>query len=76
MRTLLAIYLRRRGPNQDETLSCRTALAVKNVSGLAAGFIPLALGLIAQRLGLQVAMWLLLLGPVALLIGLPRLTTA
>ena len=49
-----------------------TALAVKNVSGLVAGFIPLALGLIAQRLSLQVAMWLLLLGPVALLIGLPR----
>jgi FSR family fosmidomycin resistance protein-like MFS transporter len=49
-----------------------TALAVKNVSGLVAGFIPLTLGLIAQQLGLQVAMWLLLLGPVALLIGLPR----
>jgi len=49
-----------------------TALAVKNVSGLVAGFIPLALGLIAQRLGLQIAMWLLLLGPVALLVGLPR----
>ena len=49
-----------------------TALAVKNVSGMVAGFIPLALGLIAQRFNLQVAMWLLLLGPVALLIGLPR----
>ena len=49
-----------------------TALAVKNVSGLIAGFIPLALGLIAQRLGLQAAMWLLLIGPVALLVGLPR----
>jgi len=49
-----------------------TALAVKNVSGLVAGFIPLALRLIAQRLGLQIAMWLLLLGPVALLVGLPR----
>ena len=48
------------------------ALAVKNVSGLAGGLIPLALGLIAERLGLQAAMWLLLLGPVVLLIGLPR----
>jgi tetratricopeptide (TPR) repeat protein len=27
MRTLLAILMRRRGPNQDETLNCRTALA-------------------------------------------------
>ncbi|MCU0502726.1 MAG: MFS transporter [Anaerolineae bacterium] len=49
-----------------------TALAVKNVSGLFAGLIPLALGLIAQRFGLQVAMWLMLLGPIALLVGLPR----
>ncbi len=49
-----------------------TALAVKNVSGLIGGLIPLGLGLIAQRFGLEVAMWLLLLGPVALLVGLPR----
>jgi FSR family fosmidomycin resistance protein-like MFS transporter len=48
------------------------ALAVKNVSGLAGGLIPLALGLIAQRFGLPAAMWLLLLGPIGLLIGLPR----
>ena len=52
-----------------------TALAAKNVSGLVAGCIPLALGLIAQRFSLQTAMWLLLLGPVALLIGLPRSKT-
>jgi FSR family fosmidomycin resistance protein-like MFS transporter len=49
-----------------------TALAVKNVSGLAAGLIPLALGLVAQQFGLEAALWLLLLGPLALLIGLPR----
>jgi FSR family fosmidomycin resistance protein-like MFS transporter len=49
-----------------------TALAVKNVSGLAAGLIPLALGLIAQRFGLEAALWFLLLGPLALLLGLPR----
>jgi FSR family fosmidomycin resistance protein-like MFS transporter len=49
-----------------------TALAVKNVSGLVAGLIPLALGLIAQRFGLETALWLLLLGPLALLVGLPR----
>jgi FSR family fosmidomycin resistance protein-like MFS transporter len=48
------------------------ALAAKNVSGLAAGLIPLALGLIAQRFGLEAALWLLLLGPIALLVGLPR----
>ena len=49
-----------------------TALAVKNVSGLAGGLIPLALGLVAQRFGLPAAMWLLLLGPLVLLLGLPK----
>jgi len=49
-----------------------TALAVKNVSGLAGGLIPLMLGLVAQRFGLSAAMWLLLLGPIVLLVGLPR----
>lgn len=49
-----------------------TALAVKNVSGLVGGLIPLALGGVAQRFGLPAAMWLLWLGPLALLIGLPR----
>jgi hypothetical protein len=29
------------------------------------------LGLVAERFGLQAAMWLLLLGPVALLVGVP-----
>ncbi len=49
-----------------------TVLAVKNVSGLAGGFIPLGVGLAAQQLGLGQAMWLLLLGPIALMLGLPR----
>jgi len=49
-----------------------TALAVKNVSGLLGGLIPLGLGWLAQRYNLQVSMWLLLLGPAALLLGLPR----
>ena len=47
-----------------------TALAVKNVSGLVAGLLPLALGLAAQRWGLDTAIWLLLAGPIALVIGL------
>lgn len=51
------------------------ALAVKNVSGVVGGLIPLALGLIAARFGLPAAMWLLLLGPLALLVGLPRRRT-
>ena len=39
------------------------ALAVKNISGIVASVIPLALGLVAQRWGLNVAMWPLLVGP-------------
>jgi FSR family fosmidomycin resistance protein-like MFS transporter len=49
-----------------------TVMAVGNVFGLAGSFVPLALGLSAQHLGLRNTMWIVLLGPVALLIGLPR----
>lgn len=48
------------------------ALAASNVAGLAGSLIPLAVGAIAQIAGLEVAIWLLLAGPLALLIGLPR----
>lgn len=48
------------------------AQAVNNIAGLAGSLIPLLLGLVAQRFGLQWAMWLLLLGPLALIAGLPR----
>jgi FSR family fosmidomycin resistance protein-like MFS transporter len=47
-------------------------LALSNVSGLVSSLIPLALGWLAERYNLQVSMWLLILGPVALLLGLPR----
>ena len=46
-------------------------LAVSNIFGLIGGLIPVGLGLVAERLDLAVTMWLLLLGPVALLLGLP-----
>jgi len=49
-----------------------TVLAVSNISGLVASLIPLGVGLAAERFGLGSAMWLLLLGPVALLVGLRR----
>ncbi len=50
-----------------------TVLAVTNFSGLVGSLIPLALGALAERLGLGVAMWALMLGPIALIVGLPRL---
>jgi len=49
-----------------------TVLAVSNIFGLVGALIPLGLGLVAERFDLRVTMWLLLLGPVALLVGLPR----
>lgn len=49
-----------------------TVLAVENIFGLAASLLPLAIGLLAEQFGLDAAMWFLLLGPIALLVGLPR----
>ena len=49
-----------------------TAQALGSVSGIIGKLIPLGIGLAAQAYGLQTAMWLLLAGPIALLIGLPR----
>jgi FSR family fosmidomycin resistance protein-like MFS transporter len=48
-------------------------MAVGSVSSLIGSVIPLLIGLAAERLGLNIAIWLLLLGPLALLLGLPRL---
>ncbi len=49
-----------------------TVLTVGNVVGWFGKLIPLGIGLAAEQFGLSAAMWLLLAGPVALLIGLPR----
>jgi FSR family fosmidomycin resistance protein-like MFS transporter len=49
-----------------------TAQALGSISGIAGKLLPLGIGLAAQAYGLQTAMWLLLAGPIALLIGLPR----
>lgn len=52
-----------------------TALAVSNIAGLFGAVLPLALGWIAHVVNLQAAMWMLSLGPVALLLGLIRVTS-
>ncbi len=49
-----------------------SVMTVGNVFGLIGGLIPLGLGLVADRYGLGITMWLLILGPVTLLIGIPR----
>jgi len=48
------------------------AQALDNVSGLFGKLLPLGIGLAAQAFGLGPAMWLILAGPLALLVGLPR----
>ncbi len=48
-----------------------TALALDNMAGIAGGLIPIALGAVAQAAGLLPAMWLLMAGPLALLVGVP-----
>jgi FSR family fosmidomycin resistance protein-like MFS transporter len=49
-------------------------MALSNVAGLLGGLLPLLIGLVADAYGLQAAMWLLLAGPIAMLLGLPRAT--
>lgn len=48
------------------------ALALNSISGIAGKIIPFGIGLAAQFFGLQSALWLLLAGPIALLIGIPN----
>ncbi len=49
-----------------------TVMAVGNIIGLFGRLIPFGIGLAAQAFGLGPAMWILLAGPIALLLGLPR----
>ncbi len=49
-----------------------TAMAVSNIAGLLGSLVPVGLGMVAEAAGLRTAMWLLLAGPLALLVGLPR----
>jgi len=48
-----------------------TVMTVTNAAGIFGSLIPFVIGLVADAAGLASAMWLLLLGPIALLIGLP-----
>ena len=50
------------------------SMAISSISGVVAGLIPWGLGLVAQRFGLPWMMALLALGPISLLVGLPRET--
>ena len=47
-------------------------MALGIVTDPLAKLLPLLIGILADNFGLQSAMWILLLGPIALLIGLPK----
>jgi len=49
-----------------------SVMALNQVGGLLGSFLPFGIGLAAQRFGLANAMWLMLAGPLALMVGLPR----
>ena len=53
-----------------------TVMSVQNIFSLIGKLLPFGIGLAAQFFGLRIAMWLLLVGPLALLIGLPRRTAS
>jgi FSR family fosmidomycin resistance protein-like MFS transporter len=52
--------------------SSGTAVALSNVTGLLGTVLPLAVAAVAARAGLGTAMWILALGPLAMVFGLPR----
>ncbi len=47
-------------------------LAASSVFGVTSMFVPFVIGRVADTFGLEWAMWLLVLGPAALIVGLPR----
>lgn len=49
-----------------------TSLAIGNIAGVIGSVIPIILGIVAKMAGIGPAMWLLAIGPIALIIALPR----
>ncbi|NLG68230.1 MAG: hypothetical protein GX496_01500 [Firmicutes bacterium] len=48
------------------------AVTLSTLSGMVGGMLPVVLGAVSGQVGLANAMWLLLAGPLALLVGVPR----
>jgi FSR family fosmidomycin resistance protein-like MFS transporter len=53
-----------------------TVMTVGNIFNLGWSFVPIGIGLAAQKFGLQNALWLIPLCPIAMLIGIPRKVTS
>jgi FSR family fosmidomycin resistance protein-like MFS transporter len=52
-----------------------TVMAINSVIGVLAGGISFLVGLVAAQAGLPAAMWILLLGPVSLILCMPKYRT-
>lgn len=52
-----------------------SVMTIGTLTGLVGGLLPLGIGIAADAFGLRIAIWFLLAGPIALLLGLPRRTT-
>jgi FSR family fosmidomycin resistance protein-like MFS transporter len=52
-----------------------SVMAIGSVTAPLAKFFTFLIGFLADQVGLQTAIWILLFGPIALLIGLPRQNT-
>lgn len=48
------------------------AISLTGISGVAGSVFPLGIGLLADQIGIAPAMWVLLAGPLIVLLGLPR----
>lgn len=67
--TILKGHLYSELPGQSASV-----MTIQSVSGIIGTFFPILIGAAAEQFGLDVAIWLCYLGPIALLIGLPRKT--
>ncbi|MGH2545096.1 MAG: MFS transporter [Ardenticatenaceae bacterium] len=52
-----------------------TVMAIGSASGIVGALIAVLLGFVAEQAGLPTMMWMLALGPLALIVGLPRRST-
>jgi hypothetical protein len=47
-------------------------MVLGTISSAFVGVLPLGIGLLAEQIGLSGAMWVCLLGPIAMFVGIPR----
>ena len=48
-----------------------TVITLTNLFGLIGSLMPLGIGIVAQKYGLHIAIWFIILGPIAIIVGIP-----